>query len=146
MIRSKRMRQIADIADAQVRDATRAMTASRQALGQCEAQLEELRRYRAEYREKSAAVPGDGDPRRLNDYRLFLVRLDEAIRHQERLVTQARIDLDHKTAEWRGVQTHAKALNKVVQRFRAEETRKQACREQKEQDEIRPVIRLTRGD
>ena len=146
MVRSKRLRQIADVTEARVKDACRAMAESRRAFEQSEAQLSELRSYRDEYRKKSDDYQGGGDPRRLSEYRMFLMRLDEATRHQENLVRQAQIELERKTAEWRGHQTHQKALEKVVERFQGQEHEAADRREQRESDDIRPVFRLKMTD
>jgi len=98
--------------------------------------LHELISYREEYSRRYSESCGGGiGAMRLNEYRIFLSRLDQAIRQQQVQVEQARRDCDQKRQHWLASRTRAKALDKVMDRYQREELKDAERREQKEQDE-----------
>ncbi|GBE11569.1 flagellar biosynthesis chaperone [bacterium BMS3Bbin12] len=136
MTRSKRMQPIARLAAEHERDAARELAASRRELEAHRGRLRELCGYRDEYarRFREAGVQGI-DAAQLRDYRSFLTRLHEAIAEQDRLVMAAQRDWEAYTARWQGTRIRTKALDKVVERLRHDEDRREHRREQGESDE-----------
>lgn len=136
MTRSKRMQPVVNVA------ATKEQEAARQ-LGECQreidarnARLTELLAYQAEYAQRFEASGGQGlDTARIQDYRMFLARLNDAISQQRRLVEVARLEYEKKRTHWLGARQHAHAIDKVVERFKREEDRSQGRREQADTDE-----------
>ncbi len=136
MAQSKRMQPIARLAAERERDAARELVVSRRELEVHRGRLRELCGYRDEYgrRLNEAGVQGI-DAAQLRDYRSFLTRLNEAIVEQERLGVVAQRDWEVCTARWQGTRTRTKALDKVVERLRHDEDRRECRREQGESDE-----------
>ncbi len=134
MTRSQRLNPVIQAADAQEEQAARALRASRTALQEREHRLEELLRYQAEYARRFGAS-GGLDGVRLRDFHQFLARLNTSIGEQQRLVERARAEHARVEARWRERHSKSQALDKVVERLRAEEAHALARREQGELDE-----------
>ena len=117
--------------------------AAARSLGDCQreidartARLTELLAYQAEYAQRFESSGGQGlDMARLQDYRVFLARLNDAISQQRRLVEVARGEYEQTRSHWLGTRRQAQAIDKVVDRFKHDEVRAQGCREQAETDE-----------
>jgi flagellar FliJ protein len=109
---------------------------SQQNLDAQRARLEELRAYRDQYARDFELSGGTGlEAARIQDYRVFLNRLGEAIRQQETLLEQCCSQHEQTRQQWIETRTHSQAIDKVVHRYSREEHRQQDLREQKEQDE-----------
>ncbi len=112
-------------------------------LGDCQrevdtrtARLTELLAYQAEYAQRFESSGGIGlDMTRLQDYRAFLARLNDAISQQRQLVEAARSDYEKMKSHWLGTRQQAQAIDKVVDRFKRDEGRAYDRREQSETDE-----------
>jgi flagellar protein FliJ len=144
MTRSDRFEPIKDIADGRERDAGTIVAAAQQVLQQREQQLEQLRRYRDDYTASNAAVLGTVNALKLQNHRAFLARLAEAIRQQEQAVQVAREDYERKREAWRERRVEANALGKAMERFKSEEQRAEAHREQASLDEQSAAQRRSR--
>jgi flagellar FliJ protein len=136
MSRVRRIAPVQTVLEQTERRLAEAFAASERRVAEGEAKLEELERYRAEYErafaERAARGMGATD---LRDYQAFLARLKEAIRQQRSVVERARIDRDVEQRRWRQAAQKAKALDHVVEAWRAEERRAGERREQREIDE-----------
>jgi flagellar FliJ protein len=112
-------------------------------LGQWEArvrqhglQLEELHRYRREYREQWERRSAEGLAAfQLRDYQLFLERLDAAIRAQELRLAELHGQRDRHHREWLTAHARTEVLERVIERDRAVAMRRQERREQAQADE-----------
>jgi len=136
MTKSKRLKPISEIADAKERDAARHMGDQQSVLDQHQTKLEELIKYRGEYADKMVAAGGSGvSAGQMQEYSLFIRRLDEAIVFQRSQIELAVRQLEVKQREWRVMHTRSEALNKVVSRYKTAEMREQDRREQNESDE-----------
>lgn len=136
MTRSKRMQPVQHVARGREQDAMHKLGQSQQHLNAQLARLEELRGYHEQYTRDFAASGESGlDVTRLRDYRVFLNRLGEAIRQQEALVANYRHQHEQSRQQWVESRSHSQAINKVVERYQAQEHRQQEQREQREQDE-----------
>ncbi len=136
MIRSKRMQPVQRVAQNREQSAVQEFGQSRQNLDAQRTRLEELCAYRDQYARDFELSSGTGlDAIRIQDYRVFLNRLSEAIRQQEALIEQCSCQHEQTRQQWVETRIHSQAIDKVVERYRREEHRQQDLREQKEQDE-----------
>jgi len=136
MTRSKRMQPVQRVAQNREQNAVQKFGQSRQNLDAQRTRLEELRAYRDQYARDFERSSGTGlDVTRIQDYRVFLNRLGEAIRQQEALIEQCSSQHEQTRQQWIETRTHSQAIDKVMERYRREEHRQQDLREQKEQDE-----------
>jgi len=136
MTRSKRMQPVQRVARNREQSAVQKFGQSRQNLDAQRTRLEELKAYRDQYARDFELSGGTGlGAARVQDYRVFLNRLGEAIRQQEAVLEQCLSQHEQTRQQWIETRTHSQAIDKVVHRYRREEHRQQDCREQKEQDE-----------
>lgn len=136
MTRSEKLTPITQLASNREQDAAREMGRVQQLILEHENRLLELQAYRDEYLERMRRMGEDGiDATRLNDYRNFIRKLDEAISFQARQIEQCRSQLTVKQQQWQALRSQSKALDKVVDRYRSEEQRLRDRREQQESDE-----------
>jgi flagellar FliJ protein len=136
MTRTQRIRPVQRIVDDRERESAKAVAQARARLADAEAKHVELQRYRDDYQrgfQKEAA--GGASGMRLRDFRLFLARLDDAIRQQELLVARARGEVDAQTHQWQETQRRAKALGLVIDKWRGEERREAERQDQRDTDE-----------
>ena len=107
--------------------------------------LQELTTYRSEYARQYADNPNLARPVVLvNDFRVFLARLDHAITQQQAMVESARRDYEKKKRDWLKEHTKVKALEKVIERSVEQEQVTAGRKEQKELDDF--VQRKPRGE
>jgi len=136
MSRSKRMEPVAHVANNRKQNAAKAMGERQQALNDQVNRLDELNAYRSEYAKRfedgGESMAGIG----MRDYRLFLSRLNQAIEEQARRVEQARTALEQSRGQFTASRVHHDAVNKVVDRLKADERRVEDRREQAENDEF----------
>ena len=135
MVKSKRFEPIREIANNSANDLSRGVADAERHLAEMERQLEQLKTYRSDYVNQSSSGPGAVDAVRLQNFRMFLDRLGEAIRAQTTLVGTARTDYEARRARWSAKRVEAEALGKVVERFKSDERRVQERRDQNEMDE-----------
>jgi len=145
--RAKRMQSVADIAKSREKNAARLLGQKQHFLEQQRQRLLELVSYREEYARMFQSQGSLGlDARRLNEYRVFLEKLNLAIVQQRDRITQAAGDCHVCQESWMNTRIHSKALHKVVDRFRHEEIKQQEKREQNELDERAIQLGLSRGE
>jgi len=136
MTRSKRMQPVQHVAKGREQEAMQKLGQSQQYLDAQIAKLEELRAYRDQYASDFATSGENGvSATRVQDYRIFLGRLGEAVRQQEALIAQCEAQHEQTRQQWVDSRSHSQAIGKVMERYKAEENNIQERREQKEQDE-----------
>ncbi|HED16760.1 MAG TPA: flagellar export protein FliJ [Gammaproteobacteria bacterium] len=136
MDRSKRIKPVAKFAQQQERNAASELGKCRNNLNEQEKKLSELTEYRDEYTRRFAVTNQTSvDARVMQDYRVFLQRLNEAIEMQRGLVNQEQEACNRQTENWLGRRSRANALDKVVQRYQQTDAKKALKQEQREQDE-----------
>jgi flagellar FliJ protein len=136
MTRSKRMQPVVKVAASKEQDAARQLGECQREVDARQARLAELLAYQAEYAQRFEASGGDGlDMARMQDYRVFLARLNDAITQQRRLVQVALNDYAKKKNHWLSTRQQAQAIDKVVDRFKRDEVRAEGRRDQAETDE-----------
>ena len=135
MNRSDRMKPIKRYADTREQDAGARLAKARTLVEERERQLGELRRYREEYAAQQSQGVGTVDVVRLQNYHAFLGRLGDAIRQQQALLDEARLEVDRCATHWRESRAEAAAVGKVVDTLRSHEQRERDRREQQDHDE-----------
>ncbi len=136
MTKSKRMQPVQHVAQGREQDAVHKLGQSQQFLDAQKSKLEELRSYRDQYARDFAESGETGvNATRLQDYRIFLNRLGEAVRQQEALICQCENQHEQTRKQWIKSRTHSQAIGKVVERYQAEEYIARERRDQQEQDE-----------
>lgn len=136
MDRSKRIKPVARFAQQQERDAASELGNCRNNLNEHEKKLCELIEYRDEYSRRFAENNMSSmDARVMQDNRVFLQRLNEAIEMQREQVNQGKHACNVQTETWLGRRSRANALDKVVQRYQLTDEKIKLKQEQREQDE-----------
>ncbi len=136
MTRSKRMKPVVKVAEGREQAAARVMGEAQRQLQAQEDKLQELITYRAQYTEQFQVSGGAGlGAARLQDYRVFLSRLNQAIEQQHVRIAQCQQDCERQRSNWMATRTRSQALDKVVERYQREERRADDRREQNETDE-----------
>jgi flagellar FliJ protein len=130
------MQPVQRVAHNREQTAVQKLGQSQQYLDAQRARLQELVAYRTQYaRDFEASSAAGLDSKRIQDYRVFLYRLDEAIRQQEAFTAQCEAQHEQTRQHWVASRSHSQAIDKVVQRYAREEDDRQQRREQREQDE-----------
>lgn len=136
MNRAARLEPLAEYASQMETDAARRLAASLQGLRAKEAELEQLRAYLAEYRQRAVLDERSTDIARWQNSRAFLARLSAAVAHQEAEVQKAverhRVEVDR----WRSSQQRSRTLEKVIERAEADARLATERRAQAELDEV----------
>lgn len=136
MTKSKRMNPVVKVAEHREKDAARLFGQSQQRLEQQRARLSELVGYRDEYHLRFQHTCSQGvDVKQLQEYRLFLVRLNDAIAQQQKVIVQAEREMERCRAGWLRTRTRSQALDKVRARYQDAERQEAERREQAELDE-----------
>lgn len=136
MTRSKRMQSVQHLAHNREQDAVRKLGESQQYLAAQQTKLQELRAYRDEYAKAFESSGGAGlDALRIQEYRAFLGRLNQAIQQQESLISQCSARHEQTRQQWLVTRSHSQAIDKVLERYRQQERQQEERREQRELDE-----------
>lgn len=136
MARSRRMQPVQRVAQSRQQAAMQKLGQSRQHLDAQRRKLDELRAYREQYtREFVACGEGGLGAMRLQDYRVFLGRLNEAVRQQEAIIEKCSAEHEKINRQWLETRSRSQAIDKAVECFRQEERKQTDRKEQREQDE-----------
>jgi flagellar export protein FliJ len=128
-----RLEPIAEYATLRETEAAQRLAASAAQLKAKEAELEQLRGYLAEYRQRALHEPTDST--RLQNTRAFLARLSDAVAFHEAEMQKA-IDAHRLEVErWLDSHQRAQALDKYIERSQREEQTAVQRRDQAEVDE-----------
>jgi flagellar FliJ protein len=136
MSRAKRIEPVQDMIEDAERRLAMSVASFETRVKEAETKLQELQRYRLEYQQQFSQRAGRGmGATDLRDYQAFLARLDEAIRQQQTLLQRVQAERDVERQKWQKAAIKAKALDHVVDKWRAEERRSQDQRDQRDSDE-----------
>jgi flagellar FliJ protein len=128
-----RLEPIAEYATLRENEAAQRLAASAAQLEAKEKELEQLRGYLAEYRQRTLSESTDST--RLQNTRAFLSRLSDAVAFHEAEMQKA-IDRHRQEAErWRDSHQRAQALDKYIERAQRDEQTAVRRRDQAEVDE-----------
>lgn len=143
---SQKLRPVARVAQQQERDAARQLGDHMRQLEQQQKQLDDLISYRASYEANYLAATQTGlSVAQMQDYQVFLNRLDNAITQQRQVVTGSSRDRDRCQANWQGAHGHSKMIDKVVEKRQHAEKQQHEKQEQRESDD-RTLASLRSGD
>ena len=136
MTKSQRLKPVSEIAASHERDAAKHMGEQQRLLDAHRQKLEDLIQYRSEYSEKMLSAGSSGiGAGQMQDYSMFIRRLEEAIAFQRGQIDLAQRQLEVKQREWRAMHTRSEALDRVVTRYQVNENRERDRREQRENDD-----------
>lgn len=136
MARSKKLQPVADLAKQNENTAARNHGSVLRELQQHENQLNELLNYREQYLTALQTAGQTGlSAIQLQDYRLFLKRLDDAIKQQQQNVNNERQNCESSQNQWMDKRNRSKMINKVVKNRKKVEDQDLDKREQREQDD-----------
>ena len=114
-----------------------------EALAECErrvhearGRLDELEGYRTAYvRDFNVRAQAGLDGAAAREYQVFLGRLEDALRHQGQILSQAEAQRSAELENWRRAARRAAAVDTLAKHWRAEERRVEDKREQHDTDE-----------
>ena len=133
---SKRFKPVLRVAESHERNAAHQFGSSQRHMQEQEAKLGELRQYHDEYLERFNTASRNGiNAAQLREYQAFLAKLDSAIKEQEAVVLASSKNQSVKKEAWKQKHIRSKVLDKVMQRYQADEQREENKREQKETDD-----------
>ncbi len=133
---SKRLKPIANLANLSERSAARAHGSVLRELQKKENQLNELINYRDQYLNAFKTAGESGlSAIQMQDYRLFLQRLDNAILQQQQQVANGKQDTQSSQKTWMDKRSKSKMINKVVENRQQLEDKQAEKSEQRELDD-----------
>jgi flagellar export protein FliJ len=144
MNRASRLEPIAEFAGKVEDEAARRLAASATAIQNKERELEQLRSYLAEYRQRLEAEQQSTDTLRWQNGRAFLARLCAAVAGQEGELQKAVEGYRLEAERWRESYRRSKSLDQVVERGQREAHQELQKRAQAELDE-QAMRRTLRG-
>jgi flagellar FliJ protein len=99
-------------------------------------QLDELLNYREEYAKSFRSASESGlSAIQMQEYQLFINRLDDAIRQQRQFVLNGQQKCDASQKEWMARRSKSKIINKVVENRQVSEKQARQRLEQKEMED-----------
>lgn len=135
MNRAARLEPLADYAGKVETEAARRLAASTQLLAAKEKEVEQLRGYLAEYRQRAELTDAATDPLRWQNSRAFLAKLSTVVAAREAELVQAIERYRAESERWRASHVRAKSLDKLIENAARAESLETARREQREFDE-----------
>lgn len=143
MTRSKRLRPIVELAEHREKEASVAMADAETRLAQHTELLENLERYHADYTTRPA-IP-NADAVRLQDFRIFMDRLEHAIARQRQLIARLESECADHRDTWTGHRSHRKALDNAASRYASAEMLAAEKEEQRQIEEVSALLRFRSG-
>src|SRR5690606_19193416 len=144
--RARRLQPVVEMAQKAEREAARQLGHCQGLVGQAEAKLVELERFRGDYQqhwisEGSKGVSGQW----LMNYQRFLSQLETAVGQQQQSLEWHRANLEKVRALWQQRYARLEGLRKLVQRYIDEARLAEDKREQKLLDELAQRL-IDRGE
>lgn len=134
--RSARLQPLVRLAESKEQEAARVLGVYQHRLQEEQTKLGQLTTYREEYAEQFQRAGYAGmSVARMQDYRMMLARLDQAIEEQRKAVVRAENAVEEKRQIWLQTRGRTQALGKATARYRAQEARADEHKEQKDSDE-----------
>jgi flagellar FliJ protein len=133
MQNSKKLQPIANLANLSERSAARVHGSVLRELKKQENQLNELINYRDQYLNAFKTASESGlSAVQMQDYRIFLQRLDNAILQQQQQVVNGKQNTESSQRKWMDKRNKSKMINKVVENRQQLENKQVEKREQRE--------------
>ena len=139
--RSQRIEKLVAVAAAEERHYGQLTGRSQARLNEQRCRLGELNAYRSSYADR-AQRDGDLPSAHWKDFREFLVRLDEAIRSQRRIVEECEQSVEVHRQQWLKRRRRVESLEKVRERFLKVEELHAERLEQRRVDDRPPAAAL----
>ena len=134
--KSARLKPVEQLAEKKAISATEKMVFARSEHSDHENKLNELVTYRFEYIEQYQSRAKVGiQSGQLQQYQQFISKLDVAIEQQRAVVSQSSMVLEQSQIHWRDKNSHKRAINKAVDRFKKQEYQTTERNEQVASDE-----------
>jgi flagellar export protein FliJ len=133
--KAARLEPLADYAGKVENEAARRLAACAQALSAKEKEVEQLRGYLAEYRQRAQLADAATDPLRWQNTRSFLAKLSAVVAAREAELAHSVELYRLETERWRDSHVRAKSLDKIITDAAHEVRVETAKREQRELDE-----------
>lgn len=144
--RAGRLAPVVAMAEKAEREAARQLGHCQGLVGQAEAKLGELERYRGDYQQQWISEGGKGvSGQWLMNYQRFLSQLEVAIGQQNQSLNWHRANLEKARAVWQQRYARLEGLRKLVQRYLDEARAIEDKREQKLLDELSQRL-IDRGE
>jgi flagellar FliJ protein len=136
MVPSKRLQPVQRVAQSRENEAARELGESQRRMRDQESKLGDLKRYHQEYLERFETTARQGmSAKQMQEYRVFLEKLDRAIKEQEKVVLASKSECVNRKEQWQHKHVRTQALGKVMDRFRTAEQKAVDKREQDETDD-----------
>jgi flagellar export protein FliJ len=135
MNKAVRLEPLADYAGKIETEAAKRLAVSVQALSAKEKEVEQLRGYLAEYRQRALLADATTDPMRWQNTRAFLAKLSEVVAARETELVHALEHYRLESERWRDSHRRSKSLDKIITEAAREALQQSAKREQSELDE-----------
>jgi flagellar export protein FliJ len=135
MNKAVRLEPLADYAGKVETEAARRLAASARALSAKEKEVDQLRGYLAEYRQRATLADSTTDPLRWQNTRAFLAKLSEVVAAREAELVHAVEHYRLESERWRDSHRRSKSLDKIIEVAAREASQEAAKREQLELDE-----------
>ncbi len=133
MRRSKKLQPVANLAKQNERSAAKLHGSVLREQQKQENQLNELINYRNQYLNAFKTAGESGlSAIQMQDYRIFLQRLDDAIQQQQQNVNNGRQNTQSSKTKWMDTRNQSKMINKVVKNRQQHENQQVEKREQRE--------------
>ena len=133
MQRSKKLQPVANLAKLNERSAAKQHGSVLRELKKQENQLDELINYRNQYLTAFKTASESGlSAIQMQDYRIFLQRLEDAIQQQQQNVINGRENTQSSQTKWTDTRNQSKMINKVVENRQQVENQQVKKREQRE--------------
>jgi flagellar FliJ protein len=136
MKKTERIGMVRRVVDDIERRKAEALAACEKNVLAAQAKLDELEAYRDAYVQEFTRRAGSGmSGASVREFQVFLGRLDEALRQQAQILTQARLQRGSELESWRNAARRATAVGNLATHWQAEERRAFEKLEQKDTDE-----------
>lgn len=137
MNRSKRLQPVADIAQKKERSAAEQLGKDKSSLSEQQQRLADLQGYRQEYQDRLLSMGQQGiSGSVLIGYHQFLGQLDQVIKQQSSVVSQALSTVNSSERYWKKAYTDQSAIRSVINKHIENELATEQKREQKATDEL----------
>jgi flagellar protein FliJ len=134
---SKRLKPIKKLAESKEKAAAQSLGKSVEYQKMQMNKLAQLMNYRAEYvRSMSEKTQQGMYGDQLQQYHLFLTKLDTAIQHQEKVVAESEQSLAESQDNWRMDNSRTNAISSAIDKMKAKENKQQEKRENAQIDEL----------
>lgn len=139
-----KMGKVASVAKVTEQKSAKALKQGQQSYQQKQQQLDQLKNFKREYEDKLGVMGEQGiAARQLQDYRLFLSKLNHAIDQQSEDVKSSQQSLEDLQGQWLSESRRRTALDHLVDQQHKKDVQHQEKMEQKESDESSLVRMMT---